>query len=311
MHSRCLPVCLKVPDSHSAPLDFVADIARTLADAEAKVQTAIAGVDARAAFASYALTRLTSSQSNYHSKPAPAGVEHAAWLLYPKFDKGVERDPALIQEVMDAIEEHAKALTSSEIFSSIGTEPDHLQTHLRLHSGIVRGSAYPQQISRRIDMLFAPFEDELALRIGIGPRRAAEIIRVLAGVTEEKINADRARYWSRRAEYQKLDGKKHRIEAEEAQLIELAKEVSEIIGRMGGGWVPSKDDIRAAGCTFTDAEWCSLRELIGMTPSARSALATIVDVQDRPMFFLDNDHAFYVHGGQCLDAIFNAFDEIA
>src|ERR1700676_1950359 len=165
----------------------IADLAerakRDLADAELRLKAALAGVDARAVFASYALYRLSTAHSRpcEQARPMPAGVEHAAWLLFPELGKGAAYDSARVQRVIDAIEAHGMALNFKEMFSqTAGEDDDRLLAHLRLHSGIVRGSAYPQQIARRIEMLLKPFEAELTGRVGIGPSRAAEILRALA-----------------------------------------------------------------------------------------------------------------------------------
>lgn len=285
--------------------------ARDLADAESQVKAALAGVDARAAFASYALYRLYTADGHQHGRPAPAAVEQAAWLLYPYFENGTGRDGAEIQAIIDAIEVHATALTFSEMFSPEQGEADQLQTHLRLHSGIVRGSAYPHQIMRRIEMLLRPFEDELAAHVGIGPWRATEIIKTLGMVTDTTINRDRANYAATGSRHNELASKKNKAPQEDAELIELSSRLAQIADYMGGAWVPSKEVLRAAGCAFTDAEWDGLCGIVGMTPAVRSTMSNIADVQDRPLFFLDEAHAFYVHGGQCFDAIFTAFDEIA
>ena len=74
----------------------------------------------------------------------PAAAEHAAWMLYPDFGKSTVRDGARIQAAIDAIEAHAMALNYSEMFPQVEEHEakDQLAMHLRLHAGIVRGSAY-------------------------------------------------------------------------------------------------------------------------------------------------------------------------
>ena len=95
-----------------------------LAAAELRFKSVVTNVDARVAFAGYALSRLAAPDSSMreYARPTPAGVEHAAWLLYPEFDKSSTRDGARIQEVIDAIEAHGAALNFTEIFRR-GTTP--------------------------------------------------------------------------------------------------------------------------------------------------------------------------------------------
>jgi hypothetical protein len=288
--------------------------AHDLADTESRLKTTLAGVDARVVFANYALYRLSTAQSrpSEHARPMPAGVEHAAWLLYPEFGKGTAYDGARVQEVIDAIEAHGTALNYTEMFSrTAGEDDNHLLAHLRLHSGIVRGSAYLQQIVRRIEMLLKPFDAEMTARVGIGASRAVEILRALGTATERAINRGRDEFGAAATRHKDLARKKRLTDDEESELIELALRLRQIVDKMGGGWVPSKSDIIAAVGELPDREWCALRDLIGLTPVSRAALPSIVEVQDRPLFFLDEEHAFYVHGGECFDAVFNVFDEIA
>lgn len=119
----------------------------------------MAKTDALAAFASYALVRLIRHKDDSireHWRPAPVAVEYAAWLLFPHFGKGGSRDPSQIEELIDALEKCNKALSFSEIFSA--TEDDEkvnpLSAHVRLQSGLVRGSAYPHHLKQRIAGVF-------------------------------------------------------------------------------------------------------------------------------------------------------------
>jgi len=129
-----------------SPAELSERFAGELATAELSFRSAVSNVDARVAFGGYALSRLATPDSSLqYARPTPAGVEHAAWLLYPEFDKSSARDGGRIQEVIDAIEAHGAALNFTEMFPAReDTDPqDDLASHLRLHSGIVRGSAYP------------------------------------------------------------------------------------------------------------------------------------------------------------------------
>ena len=289
--------------------------ARDLAEAELCFKTAIAGIDARAAFASYAFYRLATSRerpSNY-ARPMPAGIEHAAWLLYPEFEKGTGQDAGQIQAVIDAIETHASALAFAEIFPQKGGqhEDDHLEMHLRLHSGLVRGSGYPQQVARRIDQLLRPFEKEFASAFGIGPGRAFDVLKSLGVLIENKINRMRDRYGEGAKRCEVLRRKGRLDEPHENELKQLAVTLNEVLNEMEGAWVPSRNDLVPLVGELTDKEWNGLRTIVGFTPTVRSKLAALVEVQDHPLFFLDDTHAFYAHGVSCFDAIFTFFDQAA
>jgi hypothetical protein len=247
-----------------------------------------------------------------HGRPMPAAAEHAAWLLYPEFDKSSIRDAGLIQGAIDAIETHAMALSFAEMFPEVeeAEARDQLAFHLRLHSRIVRGSAYPQQVARRIDMLLRPFEDDFTKRVGIGPGRAFDILKALGEAIEYSIDGGRDEFVAAASKHKQLLAKKQLTAENENVLAELAARLTKIVDGMGGDWVPSKHDVENYVGPISDDEWSSLRRMIGLTPESRAELSALVQVQDRPVFFLDDEHAFYVHGVQGFDALFNAFDEI-
>ena len=79
--------------------DLARETALRLADAESKLATTIAGVNAAAAFGAYAGYRLIGMGNEAmvkFSRPAPAAVEYAAWLLFPHFGCGADRDAGKI-----------------------------------------------------------------------------------------------------------------------------------------------------------------------------------------------------------------------
>lgn len=243
----------------------------------------------------------------------PAGIEHAAWLLYPEFDKGTGRDAGQIQGVNDAIEAHADALAFAEMFCEQDAQhkPDQLGMHLRLHSGLVRGSGYPQQVAKRIDQLLRPFEKEFTSAFGIGPGKAFDVLKSLGVLIENKINGMRDRYEeaAKRCEVLRREGRLD--EAHENELKQLAVTLNQVLNEMGGAWVPSRNDLVPLVGELTDEEWTGLRSIVGFTPTVRSNLAALVEVQDHPLFFLDDTHAFYAHGVSCFDAVFTFFDQAA
>ena len=289
--------------------------ARELAAAESRFKNAIAGIDARVAFASYAFYRLATSNDrpgNY-ARPMPAGIEHAAWLLYPEFDKGTGRDAGQIQGVIDAIEAHAEALAFTDMFSEQDAQqkPDQLGMHLRLHSGLVRGSGYPQQVAKRIDQLLRPFEKEFASGFGIGPGKTFDVLKSLGVLIENKINGMRDRYEEAAKRCEVVRRKGRLDEAHENELKQLAVTLNQVLNEMGAAWVPSRNDLVPLVGELTDEEWTGLRSIVGLTPTVRSELAALVEVQDHPLFFLNDTHAFYAHGVSSFDAVFTFFDRAA
>jgi len=121
------------------PRENAENAAKKLAHAEAQFAEVAAQTDAVAAFASYALVRLTDIKDDSigkHSRPAPAAAEYAAWLLFPYFGKGGSRESEQIEKLIDALETCNGALAFTEIFPATeeGAKDDPLSAHVRLQS---------------------------------------------------------------------------------------------------------------------------------------------------------------------------------
>jgi len=296
------------------PREIACKAAHGLSEAEKKLRIALAEVDAAAVFSSYSLYRMAAMQSREPSKytrPVPAAVELAAWMLYPEFGHSTSRGSERIQAAISALEEHESAFAFAEMFpQSAEFDPDDdLATHLRLHSGIVRGSAYPIQVIRRIEGVMGPLETELSKRFGIGPRRACEIIRALVAQMEDNVNRMRGAFREISVRGHGLAGRGTALtDSDRAQLAAYGDELRHVLGQMDGEWSPTRAQIAARLGGVSESEWAALTKAVGLTPSSRATLARPVDIQDRPVFFLDVEHAFSVHGGACLDAVFMFFD---
>ena len=171
-----------------------------LAKAEANLLATLQKVDARALLTSYAMYRMVgmaNDTSADHGRPAPAAVELAAFLLMPHFGEPKEFDGESIQAGIDALTEYLKFYSFCEVFSQDDGDGDpekgSLHLHLRLHSGVVRGTAYPGQVERRITRVFSPSEAELSALSGIGPARSVEIAKALLAQIEDNVEAVRVK----------------------------------------------------------------------------------------------------------------------
>lgn len=297
--------------------EIACKMAQSLAEAEAKVRGVVAEVDAAAVFSSYALYRMATMQGGRpakHTRPAPAAVELAAWLLYPQFGRSTSRDGARIQAAITALEDHESAFTLAEAFPQLpaGEADDELAITLRLHSGMVRGSGYPSQVVRRIEGVMRPLESQLALRAGIGPCRACEIIRALAEQMDDNVNGMRDAFREIVIRGQVLAAKgKTLTESDRAQLANYGEEMRNNLAMMEGAWSPTRTQVAARPGGVSETEWAALAKAVGLTPASRATLSKVVDVQDRPLFFLDAERAFCLHGVACFDAVFAFFDAIA
>jgi|ERR1051326_1779492 hypothetical protein len=290
--------------------------ARDLNQAEEKLRNALAEVDAAAVFSSYALYRMAavnSEQPSKHIRPAPAAIELAAWMLYPEFGRSISRDGDRIQASITALEEYESAFTFVEMFPQLSKDDpdDDLGMHLRVHSGMVRGSGYPIQVVRRIEGVMRSLESELSGRVGVGPCRACQIIRALVAQVEDnaKHMRDSFRETSERGHALAAKGDAM-TDDDRAQLAACGDELRRILSTMEGSWAPTRGQIAARIGGITESEWVALTNAVGFTPASRARLAKPVEVQDRPVFLLEHERAFCVHGIACFDAVFMFFDKL-
>lgn len=287
-----------------------------LKSAENEVKTILKEVDASVVLATYSLYRLIGMQKEdkKHSRPAPAAIELAAWVCYPEFGQSSVKDGGKIQAAITCIEKHELAYTMVEIFPDMPDEDskDKLNMHLRMHSGIVRGSAFANQIVNRIQAVLQPFELELARISGVGSEQASDLVKALVSQMEDNINAMREEFHATMDKIGTLEKKGHRLTGEDKKrLEELKNSIPDILGKMEGEWVPQKSQIESRlGGGELKTQWESFKNIVGFTRESRQKLVDIVDVQDRPIFFLDPERAFTLHGGACLDAVFTYFDDL-
>lgn len=299
------------------PQEIAIKAAQSLAQAEAKLRTALVDVDASAVFSSYSLYRMAAAHSDRpskHLRPAPAAIELAAWLLYPEFGRSTSRDGDRIQAAITALEEYESAFAFAEMFPQLPAEEadDDLAMHLRMHSGVVRGSAYPTQVIRRIEGVLRNLEAELSALIGIGPCRACEVIRALTTQVEDNANGMRDAFQEISARGNALAAKGTALtDADRAQLTAYGDEMRRILSTMEGEWSPTLKQVAARLGGVSESEWTALAKTVGLTPASRATLTKVVDVQDRPLFYLDAERAFCLHGVSCFDAVFTFFDNLA
>jgi SEC-C motif len=283
-----------------------------LAKAEIKLHATLQKVDARALLASYAMYRLVGMAEEStadHGRPAPAAIELAVFLLMPHFGEPKEFDGESIQNGINALSEYQKCYSFCEIFPQtdvpVDLETDSLHLHLRLHSGVVRGTAYPSQVERRIIGVFSPFEADLSVIAGIGPARSVEVAKALLGQMEDNIEEVRvkARTMIESAE------KEYRTHPEQRDRI--GSEMQKLITQMGCSWMPTFNELAVRLKHLEKHEWEAFCRLFGLTPDSLQKIRRVVDVQDRPVILLDSDTAFVSHGVVVFDAIFNYFDSLA
>jgi len=299
-----------------SPADIAKRASHDLYEAKQQLDALLEKVDGRYLFTADARGRLYATNPDSTSKyfrPAAVAIELNAWVLYPYFDKGTDRNPALIQQSIDALEAYQKSYAIAEMFSGteIGLDAqgnNSLMTHLRLHSANVRGSAYPIQVEQRIRGVLAPFENHFRSGYGIGAIRALDIAKAILFQMEDNLNSDR-----KVLEELMLQGVEHFNQGNEGKMAleSLSEQFHQRMEGLGDQWVPTFDQIAQRINGLSWDEWNALSKCVGMTPTSRNLLSTPIEVQDHPIYFVRSDQAFAGQGTAVLDAIFHFFDSHA
>ncbi len=158
-----------------------------------------------------------------------------------------------------------------------------------------------------------PFESQFASLAGIGPLRAVEIICALA--TQMQVNESSIRQRSCITIEQNItlaaDMLLSQSEVDLDQTVLCREQMHQILGAMNGDWVPTRDQLADKIGNLSSQEWGAFSDAIGLTPKSRTTIAEVVDIQDRPLFFLDSERAFFTHEVACFDAVFTFFDNLA
>jgi hypothetical protein len=289
-----------------------ASVATQMAEAENRLKVAVGKVDARVLLSSYAMYRIigmADESAAEHGRPAVAAIELAAYLLMPHFGNTDTYCSQSIQNGIDAIANYQKLYSLSEALGGVRDESpnehDSLDLHLRLHAGVVRGSAYPGQVDRRIQQVFSPFERDLEILAGIGPLRSSSIAKALVSQVENNANGIKDKISDL------LESYAERIRHDPAQREQTAIEFQHFLDSMGCTWVPTFEQISSRLGGLERKDWDTFRNIFGLSPETFPSVSRVVDLQDRPVIFLDSDRAFISHGVTVFDAVFNYFDSLA
>src|SRR5581483_10269006 len=260
-----------------------------------------------------------SVQDHQSSIQTPAFVELAAYYLFPRFGIGGSREPKLIQDFFDMLEEMnmSRALATANETNQSDRQIAMLQLHLLLEADLVRGSAYAPLLRKRIVGIQCPFEDWFKYIVGIGPCRALEVIdaylkAINANLTQEQqklkiIYSDMAQIAS---DLRKRKADASREEEVDRQKADIGERLTDFYNNAVLNLAPSFSQIKILVPELSQDEWRSLRDLIGLTADSRKALSNPREMRDRPLYWLPSDRILYLDVSCVYDALFEAYDAV-
>jgi len=251
----------------------------------------------------------------------PATVETMAYYLYPFFGTCDNADvtPAQVTECINNLNTLVlmRHLVGFAAGKDVGAEDDvrAIASMVRMHTEVVRGSAYPEQTAREIKEIQGHFETWFANSTGITPDRAQgllwaiirrqeeELNSTLTEIREELMTAVRSRQQMDQTPASHRTSEGHYL-TEDTTGTESAgaQEIITSLNIAASGAIPvGLGDITALHPCPAAEEWESLIELVGMTTQG-------VDVRQRPLFVLPDNRVMLVDISNAMDALWDAFE---
>lgn len=207
-----------------------------------------------------------------------------------------------------------------------GIAPD-LQTvvsHLHIDTRVVRGSAYPEQTMQEISEVQGHFEEWFSKQVGVGPRRAIELVLAVLRTEEDRGNEWR---WKLRdgkvrketAWKEARKTKKSELTPEQKTLLSTAHSsehagllgYTETLGNLPPDDVPVPPELVRLSPEPTVEEWQGLISLIGCTTEARKVMRDPVEMQQRPLYVLPNNRLLLCDISNVADQLWRAFENVA
>jgi hypothetical protein len=228
---------------------------------------------------------------------------------------------------MDALDELYRYRMQARTFSRISDRQEGpigwIADSLRSHTELVRGSAYPEQTGEEIDAIQGTFENWFFQRIGIGPKRAKELLLAIMMTQEENIHEFMEQVFDHGnsfKEFWKRARKKKSAERteEEQYILSICKDsnIARIFGyvqrlnQIAPDLVPiSREELRFIEEKPAEEEWNALISLVGMTAEKRAAMSDPIEVKKTPLFVLPDGQVFLADISNAMDVLWDRFDE--
>jgi hypothetical protein len=246
--------------------------------------------------------------------PDPALIELAAFLLFPHFGNTQLRDPDAIQALIDLFEPIRRNRTMETMFDTRAEADSALgdiAVHMRLHREGVRGSAYPDQTRSEIENIQVPFEDWFQSHIGIGIRRALQLIEAIHEQMMRNEDATKAAVLEKIG-LKPISTTDEQTDTDPSDLDEWKTKFACLFSVVFSDSLPvSRDQLSWMQQPPTAEEWSALIKLIGLTPETCLKLTEPCLVKSRPIYVLPGDRLLLFDWSCVFDELFAAADRVA
>lgn len=251
----------------------------------------------------------------------PAKLELLAFCLYPFFGKSQDDiiTPWDTNNCIEALDELFRSSILSQIDFSEKHGENEISSHLLSRAKIVRGSAYPEQISGEIESIQGKYEDWFQKKVGVGPKRAVQIIWAIFNNQQNSLASYLPKFQENGNKWQKLwiDADRHRENKESKEILDIFKESShaysfgfvEALNKFAPEIIPvSYANLKKLTPIPSQDEWDALINLIGITTEKRNVMSFTIDVRQTPLFVFPDKRVLIIDRPNAFDALWQKFE---
>lgn len=254
----------------------------------------------------------------------PIKVEALAFHLFPLF--GTSGEDVAPNHVYQALEASQTIIGANSLLIESAQELDSddaagaLARQIERQARTVRGSAYQEQTAKEIIEVQGRFDRWFENKIGISPTRAQEalwkVYQHVNAFVDENIDTIREYALTLGEEWQRIKKIRPRNRSDEDNVFMSGFPKQEYA--MQFGWVQKMSElgfesypVHLQSLGLSDDEAAGLEKLIGLTAENRADISDVVNVKQRPLYFLGDKRVLFVDVANAMDALWDAFEKVA
>lgn len=254
----------------------------------------------------------------------PIKAEALAFHMFPLF--GASEGDAAPNHVYHALEASQTIITANSLLIESVRELDSddaagaLARQIERQARTVRGSAYQEQTAKEIIEVQGRFDRWFENKIGISPTRAQEALWMIYehvnAFVDENIDTIREYALSLGGEWQRIKKIRPRNRSDEDNVFMSAFPKQDYA--MQFGFVQKMSElgfesypVHLQSLGLGDDEAAGLEKLIGLTAENRADISDVVNVKQRPLYFLSDKRVLFVDVANAMDALWDAFEKVA
>lgn len=265
---------------------------------------------------------------------APVMMELCAFETSTQFGK-TDAGALSVSDVGAALDLLASAtqtlvLETAESNEADGNEPLEIQKlnrimrWLTMNRRLVRGTAFPDQTTTEIKGIQGAFDQWFSEKCGISPTRMCDILWAIVG-RAEKIATDACNKGAAVGEaFEEAFNQDTPFPVGDGTNVPIRTVfANRRAAKAGGIFLYAYKDVaeklpvdlhdlnQSSGLAVSEAEWQAMKELLGLTPERRKALADSFQLQRHPVVVFPDGRVVLLEFSNALDQTYEAFEKLA